>query len=101
MHKLSETTKKNISETTGIPYDKLITMNDDEIIAHIEQKTGKKMQFTKTKTRLKGSGDDSVLIDLGRIRTMEEVDSKINRIINQKRKNKDISTDKEDIALDL
>ena len=42
MYKLSEETKKHLSETIGIPYEKLITMDDDEITAYIEQKNGKK-----------------------------------------------------------
>ena len=45
----------------------------------IEKKTGKKITFGKVKQM--GSGDDSVLIDRGRIRTIEEVDKKIEELI--------------------
>ena len=79
MHKLSEETKKNISKIIGIPYEKLITMDDDEITTFIEKKNGEKLKYGKSK--IIGSGDDSVLIDQGKFRTMEEVDEKIMKII--------------------
>lgn len=63
-------------------------MDDNEITAHIEKQTGKKIKFTRDKRRFKGSGDDSVLLDLGRIRTMEDVDKKIDKIAKQASKNK-------------
>lgn len=40
--KLSNQTKKMLSKRIGISYEKLIQMDDDEIEAYIEQKTGKK-----------------------------------------------------------
>ena len=39
---LSEKTKQLISESTGIPYEDLIRMDDDEITARVEAKIGKK-----------------------------------------------------------
>lgn len=101
MYKLSEQTKRNISITVGIPYEKLITMDDDKIVDHIEKKTGRKIKFSKTKARFKGSGDDSVLIDLGRIRTIEDVDNKINAITKQIRKTRPLISEKDDILIDL
>ena len=77
MYKLSEETKKHLSETIGIPYEKLITMDDDEITAYIVQKNGKKMGYSTPDARFSGSGDDSVLIDSGKYRTMEDVDREI------------------------
>ena len=44
---LSSKTKKILSERIGIPYEKLIQMDDDEIEAFIEQKTGKKITWPK------------------------------------------------------
>lgn len=86
--KLSEETKKSISETVGIPYEELVNMDDKQIIAHIEKKTGKKVVFSKepTPVSMMGSGDDSVLIDQGKIRTMDEVDAKMNKILKEKPK---------------
>ena len=86
--KLSEETKKSISETVGIPFEELINMDDEEIVAHIEKKTGKKVVFSKEPrtVSMMGSGDDSVLIDQGKIKTMEEVDAKIEKTIKGKPK---------------
>ena len=81
MYKLSEETKKRLSESIGIPYEKLITMDNDEITAYIEQKNGKKMGWSKPDSRFSGSGDDSVLIDQGKIRTIEDVDKRIDEIV--------------------
>ena len=87
MYKLSEETKRNISKTVGIPYEKLITMDDEEVTAYIEKKTGKKLKFAQ-KTRFSSSGDDSVLIDCGKFSTIEDVDKKIDKIAKQASKNK-------------
>jgi hypothetical protein len=85
MYKLSEETKKHLSEVIGIPYEKLITMDHDEITAYIEQKNGKKMGYYTPDARFSGSGDDSVLIDCGKYRTMEDVDREMDKIIRKPR----------------
>ena len=41
--KLSNKTKELLSKRIGIPYEKLIHMDDEEIEAYIEKKTGKKL----------------------------------------------------------
>ena len=46
-YELSSKTKKMLSERIGIPYEKLLQMNDEEIDAFIEQKTGKKITWPK------------------------------------------------------
>lgn len=46
-YKLSNETKKSLSDVIGIPYEKLIGMEDEEIEAYIEQKTGKKVTWPK------------------------------------------------------
>lgn len=84
MYKLSEETKKHLSETIGIPYEKLITMDDDEITAYIEQKNCKKMGYSNPNPMFSGSGDDSVLIDAGRYRTMEDVDKEIDKLTHKR-----------------
>ena len=85
MYKLSEETKKHLSETIGIPYEKLITMDDAEITAYIEQKNDKKMEYSNPNPMFSGSGDDSVLIDAGRYRTVEDVDREIDKITRKPR----------------
>jgi len=101
MYKLSDETKKAISDSVGIPYEKLIDMDDSEITAHIEQKTGKKLTF-RPNPRLTGSGDDSVLIDMGKFSTMPEVDKRIDEIIKyykSKKEKKHIKLkDKDDVS---
>lgn len=64
--KLSSETKKILSKRIGIPYDKLIQMDDEEIEAFIEQKTGKKITWPK-----------GAKIDGLPIKTMEDVNKKI------------------------
>ena len=78
MYKLSDETKKHLSETIGIPYEQLIQMDDEEITAYIEQKNGKKLTYGEP--RILGSGDDSVLLDRGRIRTIEDVEKEMDKI---------------------
>ena len=63
---LSSKTKKILSERIGIPYEKLIQMDDDEIEAFIEQKTGKKITWPKG-AKINGLP----------IKTMEDVNKKI------------------------
>ncbi len=64
--KLSNRTKEILSNKIGIPYEKLIQMNDEEIEAYIEQKTGKKITWPK------GAKVDSLPV-----MTMKDVDKKI------------------------
>ncbi len=64
--KLSSKTKEIISKRIGIPYEKLIQMDDEEIEAYIEQKTGKKITWPK-----------GAKVDGLPIMTMKDVDKKI------------------------
>ena len=64
--KLSSKTKEILSKRIGIPYEKLIQMDDEEIEAYIEQKTGKKITWP-----------NGAKVDGLPIRTMEDVDKKI------------------------
>ena len=61
MSKLSSKTKEILSKRIGIPYEKLIQMDDEEIEAYIEQKIGKKITWPRE----------------AKIMTMEDVDKKI------------------------
>ena len=64
--KLSSKTKEIISKRIGIPYEKLIQMEDEEIEVYIEQKTGKKITWPK-----------GAKVDGLPIMTMKDVDKKI------------------------
>ena len=64
--KLSSKTKEILSKRIGIPYEKLIQMDYEEIEAYIEQKTGKKITWPK-----------GAKVDGLPIMTMEDVDKKI------------------------
>ena len=44
-YELSRETKENLSKSTGIPYDKLIKMSDDEIRAYIKKKLEKNIKW--------------------------------------------------------
>ena len=63
--KLSSKTKEILSKRIGIPYEKLIQMDDEEIEAYIEQKTGKKITWP-----------NGAKVDGLPIMTMEDVDKK-------------------------
>ena len=66
---LSSKTKKILSERIGISYEKLIQMDDEEIEAFIEQKTGKKITWPKG-AKINGLP----------IKTMEDVNKKIDEL---------------------
>ena len=65
-YELSNKTKELLSKRIGIPYEKLIQMDDEEIDAYIEQKTGKKITWSK-----------GAKVDGLPIRTMEDIDKRI------------------------
>ena len=67
--KLSNETKEILSKRIGIPYEQLIRMDDEEIEAYIEQKTGKKITWPK-----------GAKIDGLPIRTMENIDKQIDEL---------------------
>lgn len=46
-YRLSEKTKELLSKRIGIPYERLLEMDDEEIEVYIEQKTGKKITWPK------------------------------------------------------
>ena len=64
-YKLSSKTKEILSKRIGIPYEKLIQMEDEKIEAYIEQKTGKKITWPK-----------GAKVDGLPIMTMKDVDKK-------------------------
>lgn len=68
-YELSNKTKEILSKRIGIPYEKLIQMEDEEIDAYIEKKTGKKITWPK-----------GAKVDGLPIRTMEDVNKKIDEM---------------------
>ena len=53
-YQLSNKTKELLSKRIGIPYEKLIQMEDEEIDAYIEQKTGKKTRIALNQNATQG-----------------------------------------------
>ena len=72
-YQLSNKTKEVLSKSIGIPYERLIQMDDEEIEAYIEKKTGKEITWPK-----------GAKIDGLPIRTMEDIDKKIDSLTNKK-----------------
>ena len=71
-YQLSNKTKELLSKRIGIPYEKLIQMEDEEIDAYIEQKTGKKITWPK------GGKVDGLPI-----RTIEDVDQRMDEMVSK------------------
>lgn len=67
--KLLNKIKEILSERIGIPYEKLLQMEDEEIDAYIEQKTGKKITWPK-----------GAKVDGLPIKTMEDMDKRIDEL---------------------
>lgn len=79
MYELKEETKRNIERVVGLPFETIKTLTVEEKIAHVEARTGKKLKFQATVDgRLVSSGEP--LIAMGRFRTMEDVDRKLDKI---------------------
>lgn len=71
-YQLSNKTKELLSKRIGIPYEKLIQMEDEEIDAYIEQKTGKKITWPK-----------GAKVDGLPIRTIEDVDQIMDEMVSK------------------
>lgn len=63
---LTDETKRILSKKIGIPYEKLIKMDVEEIEKYIEQKIGKKITWP-----------EGAIVDGLPIKTMEETDKRI------------------------
>ena len=66
LFKWSDKMKKDFFEKVGISYEELIKMDEEDVIAHIEKRTGKKFVWPKNGR-----------VDGLPIKTMEEVDKEI------------------------
>ena len=71
-YQLSNKTKELLSKRIGIPYEKLIQMEDEEIDAYIEKKTGKKITWPK-----------GAKVDGLPIRTIEDVDQRMDEMVSK------------------
>ncbi len=79
MYLLNEKTKANISKRTGIDFDKISSLDFNEIDDLIEAKTGKKLEYDNvTDKRLIGRG--SVYLSLSRLLSMKEIDRELSKI---------------------
>lgn len=63
-------TKELLAKKIGIPYEKLMQMKDEEIEEYIEKKTGKKIT----------SWPKGAKVDRLAIRTMEDIDKRIDKL---------------------
>ena len=71
-YQLSNKTKEKKKKRIGIPYEKLIQMEDEEIDAYIEQKAGKKITWPK-----------GAKVDGLPIRTIEDVDQRMDEMVSK------------------
>lgn len=79
---IKEETKRNIESIVGKPLDEIQSMTLDEEIAHVESRTGKKLEFSKdVDWRFVSTGNP--LISLGRCRTMEDVDKRFDQMFRK------------------
>lgn len=72
---LNEKTKKSIEKIVGLPFKEILKMDPLQEKAYVEKKTGKKLGW---KEELKVDGLP--------IRTMEEVDKRMDKVIKEKGK---------------
>lgn len=70
--KLSKQTQKSIEGTVGLPFDEILQMDSQQEKDYVEKKIGKKLSWREG-LRVEGLP----------IRTMEEVDKKISKIIEK------------------
>lgn len=82
---LTERVKKCLERDSGFTYDELITMSPQAEKKLVEQKTGKKLLFPK-KSDLRKVGRGNPLIIRHKIRTMEDINERLYRNGNKKRK---------------
>jgi len=69
----------------GVSFEEAQKMDLEEFESLLELKSGKKLGYVKPSIIHQNSGDDSVLIDMGRFTTIEEVDQKIDRMLKKER----------------
>lgn len=79
MPKIKTRTKRNIERSIGLPLSQIVDLSIDEEISFIEKKSGKKLVFTKSNDSRRISRGN-VLLALGRIMTMSEVNKKLDKI---------------------
>ena len=72
---LSEDTKKMLEKATGLSIEQMSNMSEDEIRAYAQQKNGKKAEYKKYSKQ--SSGDDGVLLDMGKTKTLEQTEEEI------------------------
>jgi hypothetical protein len=74
---ISEKAKKVLENSLGLPYEQLCGLDIHEEIALVVAKTGKSPQFIHDPRKI---GRGNVLLALGKITTMEEINKKIDAL---------------------
>lgn len=82
---LTERVKKCLERDSGFTYDELITMSPQAEKKLVEQKTGKRLSFSK-KPDYRKVGRGNPLVIQHKIRTMEDVNERLYGNGNRKRK---------------
>ena len=72
---LNEKTKKSIEKMVGLPFEKFLKMDPLQEKAYVEKKTGKTLGWK-----------EGLKVDGLPIRTMEEVDKRMDKVIKEKGK---------------
>lgn len=74
---LQETTKKNIEYIVGLPLDHIQSLTLDDEISHVETRTGQSLRWP---VMAYGFNTGNPLLNLGRYRTMEDVDKQLDKM---------------------
>jgi hypothetical protein len=81
MYSLKAETKRSIGESVGIPYERLITMDHEEVYRELNLPEDQKPVFrASADPRMQSRGN--LYLALGRFRTIEEVDKQLEEICN-------------------
>jgi hypothetical protein len=87
---LSEETKTSLKRTTGISYDEILLIDADEQTKRIEEKIGRKLQFSPVKdVRFRFLMRGSILLYLNRFFVFDskKMDKQIESILKKHKKN--------------
>lgn len=82
MYTLREETKRAIGEATGLPYDEILSMSHDEEMEYIRKKRPGITFSKEPNPNVRGNP----LLVQGKVRTLEDVDKKIDEELKQWKK---------------
>jgi hypothetical protein len=81
MVQVSESAVKTLEKKLGIKFEQLMKLDDVDQTLLVEKSISKQLNFPNNVTHQKASRGNP-LLSLGRIRTMEEVDHRLDEIIS-------------------